>query len=174
MEETLRAEIEIPEDSLRRYYNEDPQRFAAPPEINLREIVLRDKAEADRVAAKLKKGAAFAELAKKHSVRRWSAEKGGELGYLTPQDLGRWAALAFSLKVGERAGPVPMDSMFVLLECLDKQPAKIRPFEEVREEVEKALRVMAWDNVRRKKVEEIRRTVPVKVFPERLRTLGSS
>jgi parvulin-like peptidyl-prolyl isomerase len=174
MEETLRAEIEIPEDSLRSYYNEDPQRFAAPPEINLREIVLRDKHEADRVAAKLKKGIAFAALAKKHSVRRWSAEKGGELGYLTPRDLGKWATLAFSLKVGERVGPVPMDSMYVLLECLDKHPAKIPPFEDAREEVEKALRVMAWDKVRRKKVEEIRRTVPVKTFPGRLRTLGSS
>ncbi|MFQ5706507.1 MAG: peptidylprolyl isomerase [bacterium] len=172
MEETLKGEMVIPEDSLRSYYNEDPKRFATPPEINLREIVLDDETKATLVADKLEHGESFAELAKKYSVRKWSAEKGGELGFLTPQYLGRWAQTAFLLKVGERAGPLKMDSMIVFLQCIAKRSAKIRSFDTVRDEVERTVRYLAWADYRRSKIKEIRQSMElVKVFPQRLKEI---
>jgi parvulin-like peptidyl-prolyl isomerase len=171
MEKKLRSEMQIPEDSLRRYYAKAPERFAAPGEVNLREIVLRDQTQAERVAAQLKQGVKFERLAKKYSTRRWSAERGGELGYLKPEDFGQWADKVFSMPIGERVGPVQMDSMYVLLECIGKRPARPRSFEEARPEVEAALRTMCWDDARRRKIDEIRQTARVVVFPERLATM---
>jgi parvulin-like peptidyl-prolyl isomerase len=171
MEESLRRETQIPEDSLRNYHHKYAGRFAEPGEVNLREIVLRDKARAEQAAAQLKNGASFAALAKKYSVRRESAARGGELGYLKPADFGRWADLAFSLKVGEQVGPVQMDSMYVLLECIGKRPSRARSFEEARAEVEQTLRMMYWDNTRATQIDGIRKTTQVAVFPERLKTM---
>jgi parvulin-like peptidyl-prolyl isomerase len=172
IEANLKAEMVIPEDSLRSYYHEEPERFANPPAINLREIVLQDKATADVVAKKLANGESFAELAKTYSVRKWSAAKGGELGFLEPVDFGKWAQTVFSLKIGQQTGPVRMDSMFVFLQCLDKKPARLRSFAEARPEVEETVRYLAWEDYRRAKITAIRQSVAnVKVFPERLKTI---
>jgi parvulin-like peptidyl-prolyl isomerase len=171
-EDTLYTEMEIPEDSLLNYFNENAQLFASSPEINLREIVLDDQAKSKVVAKLLKQGASFADLAQKYSVRRWSAERGGELGFLTPQDLGKWSQTAFALEVGEQTGPVQMDSMYVFLECIGKKPSRVRSFEEARAEVEAAVRYIAWEDIRRSKIKEIRNSVKdVQVYAEKLKTI---
>ena len=89
-------------------------------------------------------------------------------GFLTPQDLGQWSDLAFALKPGERRGPVQMDSMFVLLECLAQKPAQPRSFEQARFEVEEAVRQMKRDETRRAFINQIRQSVPVATYAERL------
>jgi parvulin-like peptidyl-prolyl isomerase len=168
MEETLRSQMSVPEDSLLQYYNTNAQLFAAPAEINLREIVLRDEKTVNLVQRQLKKGSPFSELAKTYSVRAWSAERGGELGYVTPADLGQWSDTAFALAVGERAGPIKMDSMFVFLECIDKKASQPRTFAEARAEVETTMRYLNWFDYRRSRIVEFRKALNVKMFPERL------
>ncbi len=167
----IHQEIEIPEDSLLSYYNQNPQRFANPPKVNLREIVLENADDTVLIAAKLKEGADFSKLARRYSVRRWSAENGGELGYLTSRDLGKWASLAFSMNAGSWMGPIKMDGHYVFLECIDKISTKIRSFEEVRDDVEETVRMMWWEREKGKKLNEIRNDVYVKSFPEKLRKI---
>lgn len=172
MEAGLKDEMVIPEDSLRHYFDANPQAFALPPEIHLREIVLRDPNTATVVEKKLHRGAPFAELAKKYSVRRWSAEQGGELGYLTPQDLGKWAPKIFAMQVGDIAGPVQMDSMVVFLKCEGKKRARARTFAEAREDVEATVRYLAWDDYRQRRIREIKRSLAgVQTFPEKLKKI---
>jgi len=172
IEQALKDEMVVPEDSLRRYFDDDPTLFALPAEINLREIVLRDEPTALLVEKKLKAGKSFAALAKAHSVRRWSAERGGELGFLTPQDFGKWAPKVFSLDVGELAGPVKMDSMIVFLKCIGKKPARTRTFQEAREDVEKTMRYLMWEDYRSAAIKRIKKAVTtLAAFPEKLKTV---
>ncbi len=166
--EYLYEEIVVPEDSLKRYFDEDPLRFALPPEVNLREIILDDEDIASLITSKLNKNMSFSELARKYSVRRWSAENGGELGFLAPSDLGRWSSLAFSLKIGEWTGPIKMESYWVFLQCIGKKQSELRTFELARKEVEETLRAMYWKKYQLSKVGEIREHVNVKSYPEKL------
>lgn len=164
-------EIIIPEDSLLSYYDQDPERFAEPPQVNLREIVLDNADDTVLIVSQLKEGKSFADLARKFSVRRWSAENAGELGYLTPNDLGKWSGLAFSLEVGGWVGPVKMDSYYVFLECIGKIPSKPRSFEEARNDITQALRTMWWEREKSQKLREIQKKVHSRSFPERLLTM---
>ncbi len=91
IESSLRGEMQIPEDSLRAYYHRHAERFAAPDEVNLREI--------------------------------------------------------------------------------GKGSARLRSFDEARPEVEATLRMMYWDEARRRHIEEIRKNTRVAVYPERLMTM---
>jgi parvulin-like peptidyl-prolyl isomerase len=168
METAFSSEMQVPEDSLRAYFNREPQRFALPAQVHLREIVLRDKGLAEKVARQLKEGASFADLAMKYSERRRTAERGGDLGFLTPQDLGKWWDLVFAMKPGERRGPVQMDSMFVLLECVAHKPSRPRSFIEARAEVEETVRQMLWEDARRAFINQIRQSVPVATYVDRL------
>ncbi len=172
MEDKLKRDMIVPEDSLKHYFDSDPNLFAAPAEINLREIVLEDKSTADVVETKLKSGVPFAVLAKQYSVRRWSAEKGGELGYLTPQDFGKWAPKVFSVKVNDLAGPVKMDSMIVFLKCIGKKPARMRSFSEAHDDVESAVRYLAWDGYRKSEINKMKKSLSfLKTYPEKLKSI---
>jgi len=171
MENALHDEMRIPEDTLRAYFNANSQRFAVPPQVQLREIVLSDKKLAGQLARQLQGGASFSDLARKYSERRRSAAHGGDLGFLTPQDLGRWSDMAFALHPGERKGPVQMDSMFVLLECVAKKPSQPRDFDAARAGVAEAVHQMKWPEARQAFVNQMRQSVPVAMFTDRLNTV---
>ncbi|HID40224.1 MAG TPA: hypothetical protein EYP36_12025, partial [Calditrichaeota bacterium] len=59
MEEQIYTSIEVPQDTLYSYYEENKERFSAPPQINIREIVLDSEKQASLVQRKLKQGASF-------------------------------------------------------------------------------------------------------------------
>lgn len=172
IQKDIYEKITIPEDSLLSYYKQDPNRLADPPRVNLREIVLDNADDTVLVKAQLNKGSNFSELAKKFSVRRWSAENNGELGYLTPSELGRWSALAFSIDIGRWVGPIKMDSYYVFLECIGKIPSKLRTFQEAHGDITEALRTMWWEREKNKKLRKIQQDVYVQSFPEKLLSIG--
>ncbi len=171
MESTLMAEIEIPEDSVRNVYEQAPERFALPKKIRLAEIVVSDSVTAQKVAQALKRGKSFADLARRYSIRKSSAANGGDLGYFSLSELGGFAKLVEPLNVGEYRGPLRVDSLYMFIRCEDILPAQIRSFEEVREDIEKTLRVMKWYDVRQQKLAEFKQAMSIRAFPKRLRTL---
>ena len=173
MERALADEMPVPEDSIRAYYNRNRATFARPAATNLREIVLNSEEDASMVAAKLADGVAFAELAQRYSVRDWSAKRGGEMGFLTASDLGKWSETAFALKPGERTGPLLMDSKYVFLKCVQKRPAQQKDLSESWPEVEAAVRYAMHDDYRLKQIATLRRGLDnFVIMPERLNTIN--
>jgi len=171
MESTIYHDFVIPEDSLLAYFNSARENFSIPPKIKLSEIVVNNSKDASRVEELLKSGSEFGGIAKKYSVRRWSAEKGGELGYLTSPELGKWASKVFSIKEGKWIGPLEIDSLYVFLKCLDKIPPKSRNFDEAKLDVESAVRAMMWEKIRNQTISDIRKNMHVQSFPEKLRNI---
>jgi len=173
MEDQLRQEMEAPDDSIKSYFVRHREQFAVPARINLREIVVDTDDKARVVEQELGQGKSFEAVARLHSLRKSTADNGGELGFLTRADFGRWADTVFSLKVGERSGSLIIDSMRVFLECIGKrEPAPAR-LEEVRAEVEKAVRYAMWDGYREKRIAGFRRKVnDLQVWNNRLETLN--
>lgn len=171
MEEKLREEMEVPEDSLKLYYQDDPSLFSIPPKIRLKEIVVRDTKTAEKVSALLMKGSDFSELAKQYSIRRRIAHNGGDLGYLTPPDLGKWAKLAFSMSENQWIGPVKMDSNVVFLKCEEKIEGKVRDFNEARFDVEQTVAELLWPDYLKKQIMAIRQNAEVRSFPSKLRDI---
>lgn len=170
IEDSILNEITIPEDTLQHYYSSDPTRFSEPPKIRLQEIVVRNEKLAEKVTELHKKGNSFEQLAREYSERKWSAEKGGDLGYLYPEDFGKWSNQIFQLKIGQITPAYRMDSHFVIFKCIDKIASRILSFEEAYDEVEKSVRYIKKEEQRDKKIREIKNTIPnLKVFSERLK-----
>jgi hypothetical protein len=78
----------------------------------------------------------------------------------------------FALEIGERTGPVLMDSMYVFLECIDKRPPRPRSFDEARPEVEEAVRYILWGDFRSAKIKEFRKATGLTVWAEKLLTIN--
>jgi peptidyl-prolyl cis-trans isomerase D len=107
--------------------------------------------KAEELLAKLKGGADFAELAKKNSEDPGSAEKGGDLGWITRgQTVPEFEKAAFSLNLKELSGLIKTEYGFHIIQVLEREQARVRPFAEVRSELaSEAKRAQVYDKMQR-------------------------
>ena len=101
------------------------------------------KTKADDLLKQLKGGADFAELAKKNS-EDGSAEQGGDLGFFVRnQMVPEFDVVAFSLKPQELSGVVTSQFGYHIIQVTEKEPAKLKPFEDVKDELAKEVRAQS-------------------------------
>lgn len=90
----------IDEKTLREYYEAHRNEFVMPEQVRVRQIVVRNLNDANRILKKLKGGELFEELAKRYSTGP-EAEEGGDLGFFGREEMPKEFEVVFSLKVGE-------------------------------------------------------------------------
>ncbi|MGH7492987.1 MAG: peptidylprolyl isomerase [bacterium] len=168
MEETISLQTFIPEDTLENFYQRNRAQFLIPPKIHLREIILNDAASARAIKHQLVNHASFEELAKAHSVRRRSAERNGDLGSFSYQELGAYAERIFPLQTGDWVGPVKIETQFGFFKCVGKDSARARTFNEARSEATNTLKPIWQSRTRQDLLSRIRQEVKVVAYPERL------
>ncbi|MCX6590924.1 MAG: peptidyl-prolyl cis-trans isomerase [Acidobacteria bacterium] len=142
------AGIQVSDADLRRAYEDNKERYRTPERVQVRHILLKttDKGPAQVAEAQKKiedllkqvqKGADFADLAKKNSEDPGSAINGGDLGFVTKgQMVANFEAAAFALKTPKQLSPVVKTEYgFHILQLTAREDARLRPFEEVRNEL---------------------------------------
>lgn len=120
----------VSEDALHKEYDSiksDPRML----EYSIARIVVQTEKEAKAIAAKLKHGGNFAKLAKDKSMDKASGEKGGELGWISPNGLPpEFAKAVTSLKKkGQVSGPVQTGQVWQVIKLLD---TRVTPFEDAK------------------------------------------
>ncbi len=148
-EAKVAQKINFTDDELRRIYDANKDQYRTPERVKVRHILLKTtdvpadqipkiQARAEDLLAQIKKGADFAELAKKNSDDPGSASKGGDLGWIVRgQTVPQFESTAFSLKPGELSNVIKTDYGFHILQVLEKEPARLKPFEEVKDQIAK-------------------------------------
>jgi len=141
--------IQVPDEELRRIYQSSQDRFRTPERVKARHILLmttgksdeekaKAKAKADELLKQLKGGADFAALAKANSEDTGTKDNGGDLGWITRgQTVENFEKTAFALKPNELSDVIATEYGYHIIQVLEKEPARLRPFEEVREELVK-------------------------------------
>ncbi|MGD8759740.1 MAG: peptidylprolyl isomerase [Anaerolineales bacterium] len=114
-------------------------------QVWLRHILVEDEATAEEVLLRLEQGEPWADLAAELSQDLYTSEQGGDLGWMTMQDLmdqfgSELAELAFDTPVGEIFGPVETAQGWELVEVLGH---------EVRELDDEAYRLLVEDTFSR-------------------------
>ncbi len=139
LKKKLDAEIKLSDDDLKKVYEQYKEKFKTDEQIRASHILVKDEKTAQEVLAKLKKGEAFADLAKKYSADS-TAEKGGDLGWF---DKGKMVPefdkAAFALKDGETSGIVKSNFGYHIIKAVGRRPAGYAPFEEVKEQIKAAI-----------------------------------
>jgi parvulin-like peptidyl-prolyl isomerase len=131
--------LDIPEDSLRAYYEENKGDFLVGERVRLWEILLTSMDDARHVFGLLGTQP-FEDLAAQYSVRPGEPERRGDLGYATREQLGVFADTLFQASEGEIIGPLEIQGRYTILrigERIDPEPA---PFESVRSTIAARLR----------------------------------
>ncbi len=126
----------VTDAALKKVYDDAAKQISGEQEVHARHILVGTEAEAKEIIAELKKGADFAELAKKKS-KDPGASDGGDLGYFTKdQMVPEFSAAAFALEPGKISEPVKSQFGWHVIKVEDKRARKAPPFEQVKPQLE--------------------------------------
>ena len=124
----------IDDDVLRKYYKEHQSEFMIPEQVRVRQIVTKDRSDAERLLGKIKQGASFEELAKRHSIAP-EADMGGDLGFFGRGDMPEEFDVVFSLPAGETSDIVQSPYGYHIFQVVAKQGQAESNFAEVKDRI---------------------------------------
>lgn len=126
----------------RSTYLAKPEMFKLEEQVRVSHILIADtseagRAQAEKILADLKAGADFAKLAKERSADPGTASSGGDLGFFARGTMAKeFQDAAFAMqKPNELSKVVATKYGFHVLKFEGRQPERIRPFEEVKDQL---------------------------------------
>jgi peptidyl-prolyl cis-trans isomerase C len=141
----------VTEQDARNFYDNNEDRFIQPERVRASHILItvnkddgeqvraQKKAEAQRILGEIKKGADFAEEARKYSGDP-NKTQGGDLGYF---ERGRmvpeFEKAAFALKTGQMSGVVETPFGYHIIKVTDHAMASTVPFDQAKDNIEQYL-----------------------------------
>src|SRR5271170_3809866 len=124
------------DDAMKKVYDEAAKQIEGEQEVHARHILVETEDEAKAVEAELKKGADFAELAKKKSKDPGAAD-GGDLGFFTKdQMVPEFSTVAFALEPGKISDPVKSQFGWHVIKVEEKRNRKAPDFAQVKAQIE--------------------------------------
>jgi peptidyl-prolyl cis-trans isomerase D len=144
-QEKVESTIQLTDEQLRKAYAESLDNFRMPERIHVRHILISTegksdaekkalRAKAEDVLKQVKNGGDWVALAKKYSDDKGNADKGGDLNWVVRgQMVKEFEDAAFALKPNEISGIVTTQFGYHIIQVLEIDPAKVKPFEEVKD-----------------------------------------
>jgi len=140
----VEASLVVSDAQLRQAYSGSMDNFRMPERVKVRHILLMTQgkpdaekkqalAKAQDLLKQLRGGADFADLAKKNSQDPGSAQNGGDLGFIVKgQTVPEFEKVAFAAKPKDISDVVTTQYGYHILQVLEKEPARVKPFDEVK------------------------------------------
>lgn len=150
--DALAGAVETTEEALQAFYQEQKELYTSQERRRVSHVLVALRSDTDEKidAAALEKAKAvrarlekedFAEVAKETSDDSVSAKKGGDLGLLAKGVMEKnFEEAALALGAGEISEPVRTAFGYHVIKVTELQPASVKPFDAVREEILKAYR----------------------------------
>lgn len=167
--EELAKDVSLGAEDARRYYEEHENQYKREKEVHARHILIKVNAdapeeevekartEAQKILEEAKSGQDFAELAKKYSQDEGSAKQGGDLGFFSAKMMiPEFSTAAFALQAGQIADLVKTSFGFHIIKVEEVREAKTTPFEEVKGDIERQLKLQTAQDLAFKKARELR------------------
>jgi peptidyl-prolyl cis-trans isomerase C len=124
------------DEAMKKVYDDASKQITGEQEVHARHILVETEDEAKAVEEELKKGADFAELAKKKS-KDPGASDGGDLGFFTKdQMVPEFSAVAFALEPGKISDPVKTQFGWHVIKVEEKRNRKAPDFDQVKAQIE--------------------------------------
>ena len=164
--------VRIPEEELKKYYEEHRDLFTRPEQRRARHILIKvapdaspaqqeaARKKAAELAARARAGEDFAQLAKQYSDDPGSKKVGGELGWFSRgRMVPEFEQAVFSMSPGAISDPVKTPYGWHVIQLEEVREAGVRPFEEVRGQIESQLRFPRLREEAKKVAAELRAKV---------------
>jgi parvulin-like peptidyl-prolyl isomerase len=181
----------VPESEIRAFYEQNKERLTLPEQVRISQIFVSPRAETeiknsegndakteveakqkiDRIAAELKKGADFTDIAKRLSEDP-SAQDGGEMPWFARGRMVQvFEETAFNLSPGQVSEPFKTEFGYYILKLHEKRSKTEIPYEQVRDQIQTQIASGRQDLIQKlytKILDDLKTRYPKKVYLENL------
>jgi foldase protein PrsA len=151
-------DAKVDDAAIAKFYEENKAQYSQPESREVRHILVKSRKQALDLAAQLKAGADFGELAQKFSQDTGSKANGGKLTVSKGQTVAPFDRTAFLLKNNVISGPVKTEFGYHIIQPLaDAKPAKVTPLKEVKESIRQQLQQTKKNEAMTKWVDDLKK-----------------
>src|SRR5260370_2557828 len=155
----IRQSLQVSDDVLKQQYQANIQQYQVPNRVHVEHILFMTvgktdaeveeiKKKAEDVLKQVKKGGKFEDRAKKYSEDPGSKDKGGDLSWITQgQTVPEFEKTAFSLSPAQVSDLVKTQYGFHIIKVLEKETARTKPFDEVKDSLRAPLLLSQADKL---------------------------
>jgi peptidyl-prolyl cis-trans isomerase C len=165
----LEPKVTVSDADTKTFYDQNKPRFRQEDSIHASHILIRveeqadaatkakAKTQADGILKQLKKGAAFADLAKKYSQDPGSAPNGGDLGFFNRgQMVPAFDQAAFALQPGQTSAVVETPFGYHIIRVGEAKPGRDLGYEEVKAQILDYLKQQVRDQKSQQFVDQLK------------------
>lgn len=132
--------VTVTDAQIAKYYAENKSQYEVAESRDVRHILVKTKAQADKIYSQIKGGADFAALAKKFSLDPGSKANGGKLTITRGQTVAPFDTTAFLLTKNQVSRPVKTQFGYHVIQPLsDVRPGKTTPLKDVKAQIKAQL-----------------------------------
>ncbi len=147
------------EKELRAIYKKNRTKYTTPEKVHAFQLVVTSKPLADSLyAALIKDTTKWDSLVKLYSIAP-DRERGGDMGVFArgvyPREIEN---TAFRLKQGEISPPVTLKDTYYIIKVTSKEPSKLRPYEEVKNQIAVELRQERTNQLYEQEIARLKKT----------------
>lgn len=169
----IEAGVQVTQDDLNNYYRDHRDAYRVPEQVKVSHLLIKTplpgadgkvdekgaaeaQHRAEDLLKQIKGGAKFEDLAKKYSEDPGSAKEGGSLGWIgRGQTVPEFEKTAFSLPKGQTSDLVKSSYGFHIIRVDDKQDAHLKSLDEVKGDIEPALKHQKAQQIAQKQAETL-------------------
>ncbi|OLS34127.1 peptidyl-prolyl cis-trans isomerase [Bacillus sp. MRMR6] len=143
-EEILTKDVVVSDKELKAYYEKNKELFNIPTTFHLSHLIVKTKSEAETALKELSEGSSFAVLAMERSIEEFSANEGGDIGYLVEEDErypAEYIQAVKKLADGEWSGPIKVEQGYAIILLEGKIKGKDYSFEEVKQPIRRQIAI---------------------------------
>jgi len=130
------TDAKVTDADVKSYYEKNRANYSVPESRSVRHILVKTKADADRIRTELVNGGDFAALAKANSIDPGSKDAGGKLTVSKGQTVAPFDKAAFSLDTNELSQPIKTQFGYHLIQPLaDVKAGSVTPFAQVKDQI---------------------------------------
>lgn len=142
LEELLTKDVEVPEEEMKQFYEENKGFYEIRKSYLLSHIVVNSEDDAKQIIEELKGGSSFEALAAEKSIDNLTASNGGELGYVEVESSfvpPQYLEEAEKLSVGEWSNVIQVDDEFVVVYVEDILEGVTFTYDEVKNQIRRQI-----------------------------------
>jgi foldase protein PrsA len=148
LEELLTKDAIVTEEEMKDYYNDNKSLFNVPTSYLLSHIIVKTKKEAKETIKELEQGSSFSALAMERSIEEFSANQGGDIGFVSEEDdryPPAYVDQAKKLETNEWAEPIEVKNGYAIIMLKQKLEGKKYSFKQVQGQIRRQIALEQMD-----------------------------